>query len=97
MKNKQTPERQHENQSYLTPEETAKMLSIKTSLLSNWRVSGQGPAYVKLGQGKRALVRYPLLGKNGLINYMESRIQTSTSDINAKKLLAKQMKCGICK
>jgi hypothetical protein len=81
-------------QQYLTPELAAQIICVKPSLLSNWRVSGGGPAYIKLGAGKRALVRYPLLGTNGLINYMESRIQRATCDINAKKLLATSLSCG---
>jgi len=78
-------------QQYLTPEAVAEFLSIKRSLLANWRVSGQGPAYVKLGAGKRALVRYPLHGANGIVHFMECRTRTSTSDIQDKKHAGKQI------
>ena len=63
------------DQRYLTPQETANMLSIKLSLLSNWRVCGKGPVYVKLGSGRCALVRYPLLGVGGILDYMNLNIQ----------------------
>ncbi|MGC0371648.1 MAG: hypothetical protein DGJ47_000341 [Rickettsiaceae bacterium] len=63
------------DQRYLTPQETANMLSVKLSLLSNWRVIGKGPIYVKLGSTNRSLVRYPLLGVGGILDYMQSNIQ----------------------
>ncbi len=67
-------------QKYLTPLEVASKLVIKESLLSNWRLRGNGPAYVKLGGGKKGLIRYPLYGESGLINYMEKHTKNSTSN-----------------
>lgn len=68
-------------QRYLIPEQAAELMGIKVSLLSNWRVSGEGPCYVKLGSGIRGLIRYPLNGPKGLYSYMENRIRSSTSEI----------------
>ena len=70
---------------YLTPEETAKMLSISTGTLANWRVSSNGPNFIKLSCGKRSVIRYPLHGQNGLIKYMDDRITSSTSHLSFEK------------
>ena len=78
-----------EKQQYLTADQVAKIMAVKTSLLSNWRVKGGGPAYVKLGLGKKSLIRYPLHGRQGLIAYMESRTRTSSSDVISEKTAGK--------
>ena len=38
----------------LTPEQVAEMLQVHPGTLENWRVRGEGPPFVKLGN----LVRY---------------------------------------
>ena len=83
------------NQRYLTPKQAAEIIGVKCSILANWRDLGKGPIYTKLGSGKRSLVRYPLLGAQGLIHYMESRTQTSTSDTQDKKDTGKQIELQI--
>lgn len=40
---------------WLTPQDVAHKLRLAVGTLANWRVSGEGPAYVKVGR----LVRYP--------------------------------------
>jgi excisionase family DNA binding protein len=40
----------------LTPTEAAKRLRVTTGTLSNWRVQGRGPVYLKFGRK----VLYPL-------------------------------------
>lgn len=42
----------------LTPAEAAKLLRVTTDTLEAWRAKRQGPAWVKLGSGIRAPVRY---------------------------------------
>ncbi len=42
----------------LTPAELAERWRIHWKTLSNWRVQGRGPAYVKLGTGKAMRVLY---------------------------------------
>lgn len=42
----------------LTPKEAAAMLRVSTDTLENWRAKRRGPAWAKLGEGKRAPVRY---------------------------------------
>ena len=43
---------------YLTPKELSEYLGIKVTTLSNWRSTGEGPLYKKLGQNKQSPIRY---------------------------------------
>lgn len=42
----------------LTPEEVADLLKVHPGTLENWRVRGEGPRFVKLGNKRRSPVRY---------------------------------------
>jgi excisionase family DNA binding protein len=42
----------------LTPEEVAEILKVHPGTLENWRVRGEGPPFVKLGNKRRSAVRY---------------------------------------
>jgi predicted DNA-binding transcriptional regulator AlpA len=42
----------------LTPEQVAEMLQVHPGTLENWRVRGEGPPFVKLGNKRRSPVRY---------------------------------------
>lgn len=42
----------------LTPQQVADLLQVKTDTLEAWRGKRQGPAWIKLGDGKRSPVRY---------------------------------------
>jgi hypothetical protein len=42
----------------LTPQQVADILRIKKGTLEVWRAKRIGPAWIKLGDGKRSLVRY---------------------------------------
>lgn len=44
------------NSMNLTPKEAAERLRLSTGTLSNWRVRGDGPSFIKLG----SKVLYPL-------------------------------------
>jgi len=44
----------------LTPSQLAERLQIAEQTLRKWRLSGAGPAYVKLGDTRNAKVRYRL-------------------------------------
>ncbi|GEM_PF-1345664 len=44
---------------YLTPGDLAQRWRMDVKTLSNWRVQGKGPAYVKLGEGRNTKVLYP--------------------------------------
>ena len=46
------------NTGLLTPKEVADLLKVTTDTLEAWRAKRQGPAYIKLGTGKRSPVRY---------------------------------------
>lgn len=45
---------------YLTPIELSEYLGIKVTTISNWRVAGYGPVYLKLGKERQSPVRYRL-------------------------------------
>jgi predicted site-specific integrase-resolvase len=57
----------------LGPDEAARRLGVESSTLANWRWSGRGPKYVKLG----GRVRYRAAD---LAEYLDSRTRRSTSD-----------------
>ena len=44
----------------LTPKELCERWKIADNTLRKWRVTGTGPAYIKLGDGRNAEVRYRL-------------------------------------
>jgi hypothetical protein len=45
---------------HLTPAALAERWHIHPTTLSNWRMQGRGPAYVKLGEGRNTRVLYPV-------------------------------------
>ena len=61
------------NQNYVNEKEAARVLYISPRTLQRWRLTGEGPRYVKLGR----LVRY---GLTDLADFAERRFRTSTSD-----------------
>jgi len=44
----------------LAPKEVAELLGVHENTLYKWRVAGEGPPYLKVGQRERACVRYEL-------------------------------------
>lgn len=56
----------------ISPEDAAARLGIKASTLANWRWSGDGPRYLKVG----GRVRYRL---NDLAEWLEAQVRSSTS------------------
>lgn len=57
----------------LDTREAAKRLGVKKHTLENWRVSGRGPRFVKLG----GLVRYPV---EEITRFLEQALRSSTSE-----------------
>jgi len=55
------------------PEDAAERLGVQRSTLDNWRWSGRGPAYVKVG----GRCRYRLAD---LAEWLDSQTRASTSD-----------------
>lgn len=45
---------------FLTSDELAKRWRMHVHALSNWRVRGRGPAFVKMGAGRNSRVLYRL-------------------------------------
>ncbi len=59
----------------------APFVGLKVKTLQAWRVSGQGPKYLKLGPGKRAAVRYR---RSDLIAFLAECQCTSTAEHSAR-------------
>ena len=66
----------------LTPPQTGAVLQTTTDQLANWRVTGKGPPFVKIGGGPKAQVRYPL---GGVRKWRDERTFTSTSMANVSR------------
>jgi len=52
----------------LSPEETAKILSVSTSWLAKARMTGEGPEFVKIGRA----IRYRM---SSLLKFVQARIE----------------------
>lgn len=63
-----------ETTDYLRPDDAARYLGTTTSTLAKWRISGEGPAFAKMGP---RLVTY---ARRDLDTWLESRRRKSTSD-----------------
>ena len=63
----------------LTPAEAAALLRVTTDTLEAWRAKRAGPAWVKLGDGIRAPVRYALADVNA---YLQSK--TEGTNVNKR-------------
>jgi hypothetical protein len=42
----------------LTPRQLSELLQVPMQTLANWRWRGEGPKFIKLGEGRTAPVRY---------------------------------------
>ena len=62
-------------QSLLTEVQAAEFLNFTPRALQNWRITGQGPAFVKIGSRS---VRYRL---EALRDWIEARERQSTSEV----------------
>ena len=61
--------------------QAAETLTVSIKTLQHWRATGSGPAFVKLGTGLRAPVRYR---KSALIKFLSDCDRSSTADHSAK-------------
>jgi hypothetical protein len=52
---------QHQSERHLTEVEVAQRLGLTVKGLQDWRRRRVGPAFIKLGPGPHARVRYPLV------------------------------------
>jgi len=66
----------------LTPPQTGAVLQAATDQLANWRVTGEGPPFVKMGSGPKAQVRYPL---GGVRKWRAERTFSNTSMANVSR------------
>lgn len=60
----------------LTNKETARLLGIVHGTLEVWRHQGKGPAFIKMGQGKQAPVRYL---RSTVMEWLQNQSYSSTS------------------
>lgn len=75
----------------LTRDEAAEILGVCRVTLSNWAANGSGPAYVKLGDSKRGVVRYP---RDELEKFIESRtVKPCDVEHSASKHEARVKRC----
>jgi hypothetical protein len=62
---------------HFTTQQAAEYLNCTADVLNHWRVSGHGPPFYKLKDGKKGFVRY---AKRDLDAWLASRRRLSTSD-----------------
>lgn len=65
------------NAALLTTSAAAKLLGIKPQTMRAWRLTGRGPAYVRLGTGKFARAAY---SEAELARFISARTFSSTAD-----------------
>lgn len=64
---------------FLRPDMLAKRWELSISCLNNWRFTGGGPLYMKTGPGPKAKVRYPILGRHGVLDFEQQHLFRSTT------------------
>jgi hypothetical protein len=64
---------------FMRPETLAKRWELSISCLNNWRFTGGGPLYMKTGPGPKAKVRYPMLGRHGVLDFEQQHLFRSTT------------------
>ena len=73
----------------LNSAETAAILGIRINTLEIWRVRGNGPAFIKLGDHARSSVRYR---RSDVIAWIEKRLYASTSAHSAALVAAQRLR-----
>ena len=68
----------------MTEKEVAALLKISAKAAQDWRCSGKGPLYVKLGAGPKAAVRYRL---SDIEEFICANVVTSTSAQSARAVV----------
>lgn len=66
----------------LTQEQVAKQWGLSAKALEKWRVEGKEPKYVKLGNGKKSVVRYR---RQDIVNFVSNHTYCSTTDFSSRK------------
>ena len=60
----------------LSSKEVAVLLGVSPSTLSRWRFEGDGPQYLKLGRGPKAIIRYR---RSDVAAYLDGCSRNSTA------------------
>jgi len=58
----------------LNEHQAAKIIGVSAGTLANWRKGAIGPAYIKLENGKRARVMYPI---TAIADFLSNTIKTA--------------------
>lgn len=66
----------------LTQEQVAKQWGLSAKALEKWRVEGKEPKYIKLGNGKKSVVRYR---RQDIMNFVSNHTYCSTTDFSSRK------------
>lgn len=66
----------------LTQEQVAKQWGLSAKALEKWRVEGKEPKYIKLGNGKKSVVRYR---RQDIMNFVSNHTYCSTTDFTSRK------------
>jgi len=72
--------RQGYGETYLTPEQLCERWKVTPKALEKWRLEGKPPIFMKVQASKKAIIRYPLQGENGVLDVEQKWLRNSTSD-----------------
>ncbi|MDX2074086.1 MAG: hypothetical protein SFX19_06960 [Alphaproteobacteria bacterium] len=72
----------------LTQDQVAKQWGLSAKALEKWRVEGKEPKYIKLGNGKKSVVRYR---RQDIMNFVSNHTYCSTTDFSSKKSAQKEV------
>lgn len=73
---------------YIKPDDLANRWQMSISCLNAWRINAVGPVYMKTGPGSKANVRYPMLGKHGVLEFERTHHFASTQDERIQQSLS---------
>ena len=76
----------HHLESLFTTRQLAKYLGLKEQTLRKWRLSGDGPQYVRLGDGPRARVVYRMAD---IQKWLDARSYQSTSEESVARVVGR--------
>lgn len=77
---KQCLKREGFGETYLTPEQLCERWQITMKALEKWRLEGKPPVFMKVQASKKAIIRYPLHGADGVLDVERKWLRCSTTD-----------------
>lgn len=67
-------------ETYLTPDQLCERWQITVKALEKWRLEGKPPVFMKVQASKKAIIRYPLHGADGVLDVERKWLRCSTTD-----------------